>query len=138
VAPRRQRILAPDGVYAVAVVRVEAERGFVDSNFLRAETADAVLRAAVLPGVRGVQVDFDATDSQRDFYAEVLRRVRARLPRGSGPDDDGTGELVLGGEWVKEGAAWGCCSADVLPAGGACRVVGRSRTLVPRERGCVD
>jgi hypothetical protein len=45
-APRRQRILAPDGVYAVAVVRVEAVRGFVDSNSLRAETADAVLRAA--------------------------------------------------------------------------------------------
>jgi hypothetical protein len=46
VAARRQRILAPDGVYAVAVVRVEAVRGFVDSNSLRAETADAVLRAA--------------------------------------------------------------------------------------------
>jgi hypothetical protein len=27
-------------------------------------------------------VDFEATDSQREFYAEVLRRVRAQLPRG--------------------------------------------------------
>jgi hypothetical protein len=71
-------------VYAVAVVRVEAGRGFVDSNSVRAETAVAVLRAAALPGVRGVQVDFDATDSQWKFYAEVLRRVRARLPRGRG------------------------------------------------------
>jgi hypothetical protein len=63
---------------------VEAGRGFVDSNSVRAETAVAVLRAAALPGVRGVQVDFDATDSQWKFYAEVLRRVRARLPRGRG------------------------------------------------------
>jgi hypothetical protein len=84
VKPRRQRILAPDGVYAVAVVRLEAGRGFVDSNSLRTETTDAVLRAAALPGLRGVQVDFDATDSQREFYADVMRRVRARLPRDMG------------------------------------------------------
>jgi hypothetical protein len=83
VIPRRQRILAPDGVYAVAVVRLEAGRSFVDSNSLRTETTDAVLRAAALPGLRGVQVDFDATDSQREFYAEVLQRVRSRLPRGT-------------------------------------------------------
>jgi len=78
--PRRQSILAPDNAYAVAVVRLEAGPGFVDSSQLRTEAADAVLRAATLSRVRGIEVDFDATASQREFYADLLRRVRSRLP----------------------------------------------------------
>lgn len=80
VYPRRQSILVSDRAYAVAVIRLEAASGFVDSDELRAETADAVLRAATLPAIRGIQVDFDAAASQRQFYADVLRRVRSRLP----------------------------------------------------------
>ncbi len=82
--PRQQRILVPEGVWAEAVVRFEAERGFQDSAVLREQTARAVLRVAALSGVRGVQVDFDATQSQRSFYTDVLRRVRAGLPKGEG------------------------------------------------------
>ncbi len=78
--PRRQSILVPDNAYAVAVVRLEATRGFVDSSQLRTDAADAVLRIAELPKIRGIQVDFDATASQREFYADVLRQVRSRLP----------------------------------------------------------
>jgi hypothetical protein len=82
VLPRRQAMLVPDGVYAVAVVRIEAGPEFADSPQLRAETAAALLRAAALPHVRGLQVDFDAASSQREFYADVLRRVRAGMPPG--------------------------------------------------------
>ena len=32
--------------------------------------------------MRGLQVDFDATVSERAFYADVMRQVRARLPAG--------------------------------------------------------
>lgn len=79
---RRQRLLVPTGIWAEAVVRIEGEPTFVDSENSRRRAADAVLRAAGLPGVRGVQVDFDATVSQRTFYADVLQQVRARLPAG--------------------------------------------------------
>jgi hypothetical protein len=80
VVPRRQPILVPGSVYAVAVARIEVGSGFRDSPALRQQTAAALLRAAALPGIRAVQVDFDATASQRDFYADVLRRIRADLP----------------------------------------------------------
>ena len=80
VYPRRQSILVPDGAYAVAVVRLEATSAFADSSQLRTEAATAVLRASVLPEIRGIQVDFDATASQREFYSDVLRQVRSRLP----------------------------------------------------------
>ena len=80
VTPRRQRIDIADGVYAEAVVRMEAGAAFADSPELRAQTEEAITHAAALPGVRGVQIDFDAAESQQAFYAAVLRSVRAQLP----------------------------------------------------------
>ncbi len=86
ILPRRQAILVPDGAYAVAVVRIETESAagheFADSPPLRKQTAAELLRTAALPHVRGLQVDFDAAASQREFYADVLRRVRAGMPPG--------------------------------------------------------
>ncbi len=84
IAPRRQRILVPAGVWAEAVVRIEAGSNFRDSESLRDKTARALLRTATLPNIRSLQVDFDATQSQQAFYADVLRRVRVALPRGVG------------------------------------------------------
>jgi hypothetical protein len=80
--PRRQPILVPPGIWAEAVVRLEAANSFQDDAETRRATADAILKAARLPGIRAVQVDFDATPAQRMFYAEVLREVRAGLPPG--------------------------------------------------------
>jgi hypothetical protein len=82
--PRRQRILVPPGVWAEAVVRIEVVPGFADSEDLRRDTAQELLRTANLPGIRSLQIDFDATESQRPFYAEVLRRVRVGLPADMG------------------------------------------------------
>jgi len=78
--PRRQRILVPPGVWAEAVVRIETVPGFADSEELREATAQELLRTAALPNIRSLQIDFDATQSQRPFYADVLRRVRSGLP----------------------------------------------------------
>jgi hypothetical protein len=80
--PRRQPLSLPPNAYAEAVVRLEATRAFADTPQLRAETAAAILRTAQLPGIRGLQLDFDATASQQAFYADILHRVRAQLPPG--------------------------------------------------------
>ncbi len=82
VVPRRQRILAPEGMWAEAAVRLEAGAAFRDGPATRQATADAILMAARLQGLRAVQVDFDAAQSQHDFYTNVLRQVRAGLPAG--------------------------------------------------------
>jgi hypothetical protein len=78
--PRRQRILLPQGIWAEAVVRLEPTAGFHDDTATRQAAAEAILKAARLPALRALQVDFDATQSQRAFYADVLRQVRASLP----------------------------------------------------------
>jgi len=80
--PRRQRILAPEGMWAEAVVRLEASTAFRDDPATRRATANSILGATRIRDVRAVQVDFDAAQSQREFYADVLRQVRAGLPAG--------------------------------------------------------
>lgn len=80
VRPRIQPIALEPGTWVMADVRVEPTARFVDSAATREATARAVVGAALQQGVRGVQVDFDATATQRDFYAAVLREVRKEMP----------------------------------------------------------
>ncbi len=78
VRPRMQPLLAPPDTVLMAVVRVEsgghAERADV------AQTARAIADAAAQPGVRALQVDFDAVASERSFYRALLEDLRRRLP----------------------------------------------------------
>jgi hypothetical protein len=98
--PRMQPLRVPDGTALIAVTRIEM-RGESQVNVSDADTAgihrrgapgethsdaragqvaEAIARLAEIPGVRAVQVDFDATVSQRAFYSAVLRELRRRLP----------------------------------------------------------
>jgi len=62
----------------MAVVRVEPR----DSTLPPVEAASAAIaEAAVIPGVRALQVDFDATLSQRPFYRALLADLRRRVPQ---------------------------------------------------------
>jgi Protein of unknown function (DUF3142) len=79
-ALRRQRLLLDPATPVVAVVRVEADRGAAQAAD-SARVAEAVVAAAQRPGIRALQIDFDATASQRAFYAALLSDVRRRLPR---------------------------------------------------------
>jgi hypothetical protein len=81
VVPRRQAMLLPAavGLVKIAVVRIEVESGTaLDEDSARA-AGEAVSDAAA-DDVAALQVDFDARVSQRGWYADVLRAVRARMP----------------------------------------------------------
>jgi hypothetical protein len=79
-ALRRQRVLLDPATPLVAVVRVEADREAAQAAD-PARVAEAVAAAAQRPGIRALQIDFDAAASQRAFYAALLSGVRRRLPR---------------------------------------------------------
>jgi hypothetical protein len=80
VQPRRQPLrLAPD-TFLTAVVRIETGPGFSPTPTTATEAARNIAAAASLPNVRALQVDFDATASQRDLYAAILRDLRKQLP----------------------------------------------------------
>jgi hypothetical protein len=80
--PRLQPLNVPEGTKVIAVVRIETDR----TNRPQLNTAQIqnvvveVAELAQLPKVSAVQIDFDATASERDFYRRLLVQVRASLP----------------------------------------------------------
>jgi hypothetical protein len=80
--PRLQPLNLPEGTSVIAVARVESD--VVHNPKLspqqRESLAEAIAEMAKLPGISHIQIDFDATRSQRPFYREVIVGVRRRLP----------------------------------------------------------
>ena len=77
VRPRLQPLRYSPGAVLIAVVRVEPQ----DANLPPAAGASAAIAdAASIPDVRALQVDFDASLSQRAYYRELLQDLRRRVP----------------------------------------------------------
>ena len=79
--PRMQPLGVPEGAAVVGVVRVEwsPKRPPACSAAQAERLSNLLLRVAAKPGLRGLQVDYDAPLSQRSFYRSVLQRVRGGL-----------------------------------------------------------
>jgi hypothetical protein len=82
VRPRHQPLAVAPGMAVMAVVRIETGRDFRDSAEVRQQTASALAEVSRRPDLRALQVDFDATRSERAFYSAVLRELRPRMPVG--------------------------------------------------------
>lgn len=80
--PRAQPLRFPPGAALVAVARVETDtrRPPRLNAPLAAEVAASIAGLSESPGVTAIQVDFDATASEREFYRELLTALRRRLP----------------------------------------------------------
>jgi hypothetical protein len=83
VVPRRQPLAVSPEVKLIAVVRIEAPTQFamLELPDLPGTVAGLIVASARKPAVAALQIDFDATRSQRAFYARLLRDVRRRLPQ---------------------------------------------------------
>jgi hypothetical protein len=82
VLPRMQALKVPPGTVLESVVRIEADSREI-AHFpetLRREIVTAILKLGVKPGIGSLQIDFDATRSQRDFYRALLRDLCAQMP----------------------------------------------------------
>ena len=81
---RLQPLRFAAGAQLIAVTRIEAR----DANFvgatIRMEKVSAIARAivntAAMPDVVAVQIDFDAVETQREFYQQLLEKLRVHLP----------------------------------------------------------
>jgi hypothetical protein len=76
--PRLQPLRYTPGTDLIAVVRFEATGGLPQPRL----AVDETLPAASLPGVRALQIDFDARQSERGWYLSFLHEMRDRLPAG--------------------------------------------------------
>jgi len=82
--PRLQRLLVSPATRIIAVVRIEAGTAgaAIDAPGLPAQVASLIQRSAQKPRTAMLQIDYDATRSQRAFYVNLLREVSKRLPEG--------------------------------------------------------
>ncbi len=82
VRPRQQPLNLPEDSTVIAVARVESDLISKPelTNQQRDNLAVAIVEMAKLPHVFHIQIDFDATRTERAFYRDVILNVRRRLP----------------------------------------------------------
>ena len=78
--PRRDLLVVPASAARFPVVRIEARPHAVFNDETRRELVDNLLLSAHQPGIAALQVDFDATHSQRQFYRALLVDLRQQMP----------------------------------------------------------
>ncbi len=101
VKPRLQPLrLAPD-TKLIAVVRIETDRASAPtlSSTQLQQTAHEI---SSLAGVSAVQIDFDATVSERDFYRKLLQRVRYELSPSVGLSMTALASWCAGDDWIAD------------------------------------
>ena len=103
VQPRTHSLEVPPGTTLVAVVRVTSDLQYppLYSPRQQSGTAGEVLSASRIPGVSGVQIDFDARTSDRAFYRSLLHDVRALLPESTSLSITALASWCLGDPWIK-------------------------------------
>jgi len=79
IRPRFQPLRVPDAAKLVSVVRIESDSHAELNRSQMERSVAAIVETSSLPRVRAVQVDFDATLSQRSFYRNLLIELRRRL-----------------------------------------------------------
>ncbi len=84
----------------VAVVRIETTTGAARDPETAKSVAAEIVRAGKLPGVVAVQVDFDATVSEREFYRELLVELRRELPASMPISITALTSWCLGDRWM--------------------------------------
>jgi hypothetical protein len=116
--PRLQPLSVPPGTALMAVVRVKtpndlwhrpslqrasespASAGPAYTNAQRLRVAEMIASVAGIPDVRAVQVDYDATQSERTFYRQLLEDVRRRLPHGVPLSMTALASWCIGDTWL--------------------------------------
>lgn len=78
--PRRNPVVIPKSAARIAVVRIETRPDAVLNDQNRNALIDNLLLVASETGIAALQVDFDATRSERQFYRDTLVELRRRMP----------------------------------------------------------
>lgn len=77
---RRNPVIFPEAAARIPVVRIQTGPNALLNPVTRAETIQDILISARSPGIAALQVDFDATRSQREWYRELLVQLRQQMP----------------------------------------------------------
>jgi len=106
IRPRLQPLKVPQGTFLIATARIETNHSALGrlraelSAAQRAQAATAIAGLARIHGVQTVQIDFDATTSERPFYRDLLNDVRGGLPDSTALSITALGSWCMGDDWL--------------------------------------
>ena len=96
--PRLRPVRLPQGIPALAVIRIEAKAAHPDLQ-VRKEAVRQILDCAA-SSTAGIQIDFDALVSDRDFYRALLADLRLQLPPGRKLSITALASWCLYDDWI--------------------------------------
>lgn len=99
--PRTAPLRLADGAHRIAVVRIDMTPGMLSEDRLEA-VVEAILSKAVVPGIEAVQLDFDATRSQRPLYRRLLVLLRNALGGKVHLTITALASWCMGDRWVRD------------------------------------
>lgn len=115
VRPRLQPLDVSPGTPLMAVVRVETSAGFRMSAYSSGSkdgprysekqierAAEEIVNAANLPRVSAVQIDFDASSSEHEFYRGLLAETRRGLPKETRLSITALASWCVSDRWLEE------------------------------------
>jgi Protein of unknown function (DUF3142) len=102
IRPRLQPLKIPSGTELIAVVRIETDRKErpLLSEAQRTETVTTLTKTAKLSGITALQIDFDATVSERPFYRSVLHELRQQMPKPVALSITALASWCIGDTWL--------------------------------------
>jgi hypothetical protein len=80
--PRDQSLRLPPRAVLLPVTRIRILKGAALNDRSVHSVADSVIKT-LSPGSVGVQIDFDARVSEREFYFDVMTEIKRKLPAGA-------------------------------------------------------
>jgi hypothetical protein len=102
IRPRLQPLQFPAGTVLMAVVRIEVSRFELPSFSLEQHerVVSAIAELHRISNVAALQVDFDATASERIFYRSMLYDLRSRLPDTTGLSITALASWCIHDDWL--------------------------------------
>ena len=104
--PRRQPLLVPPDAKVIAVTRIESQRSKDQRPALSPQqtnrAGELILKTLQLPNVSAIQIDFDATTSERRFYRDLLIELRSKLPDETPLSITALASFCIGDRWIKD------------------------------------
>jgi len=112
--PRRQPIQFSPGTYLIAVTRIETSRDSEKrpslSQIQQKSIVQYLKKSIELPGVKAVQIDFDAVASERQFYRDLIADTQTAIDPNISLTITALTSWCLGDKWLE-----GLPIDDVVP-----------------------
>lgn len=102
--PRLQPLSIPSGTSVIPVARIEidTEKPPALSSEQAKDAANEIAELALIENASTVQVDFDATTSQREFYRTLLTELRKRMAPATKLSITALGSWCQGDDWLAD------------------------------------